>query len=147
MKKLIFIPVLLCFLSLNLTSCTSSSSSTFDPQTLIKTVKKKTWRVTSYVDSGTEETSHFAGYNFTFSDPNVITVTNGTNTYTGTWSVRAAVDEDTSNQELYLTVVFTSPADFLDISREWYVASYTSKVIYLVENNAGGGDVLVLNRN
>lgn len=96
MKKLILIPTLLFVLALNLTSCDTggSSSNSGDPQTLINTAKSGTWRVGSYSDSGVDETSHFTGYNFTFSASDVVTATNGTVTNTGTWLVRAILDDE-----------------------------------------------------
>ena len=70
MKKLILIPALFCLFMLNVASmCSSdddSSSSSQDPTPVINTVTNGTWRVTSYVDSGNDETNNFTGYNFTF---------------------------------------------------------------------------------
>ena len=149
MKKLILIPALLFVLALNLTSCDTggSSSSTFDPQTLINTAKKKTWRVQSYIESGIDETSHFTAYNFTFADANAVTATNGTNTYTGTWSVTRVINQDEQTQELYFNLGFTAPADFIDLTKNWYVTSYSTSMIYLLPSNGSTGNVLILARN
>lgn len=112
MKKLILISGLFCLFILNVASMCSSddSSSSTDPTPVINTATQGTWRFTSYVDSGTDETNHFTGYNFTFGASNVLTATNGTNTYTGTWSV--VVDnsnDDNPSSDLDFNIAFASP--------------------------------------
>jgi heat shock protein HslJ len=99
MKKLILIPGLFCLFMLNVASMCSSddnSSSSQDPTPVVNTATQGTWRVTSYIDSGTDETNHFSGYNFTFATGGVLSAANGTNTYTGTWSVTT----DNSNDDI-----------------------------------------------
>jgi|SRR6218665_52561 len=148
MKKLILIPTLLFVLALNLTSCDTgeSSSSNADPQRLINTAKSGTWRIDSYSDGGTDETSHFTGYNFTFSSSDAVTATNGTVTNTGTWFVRAIPDDEGNpTANLQFNLGFTSPVDFQEISYNWYVTSFNGNTIYLV--NLTGTDILVLKKN
>lgn len=125
-----------------------SSSSTTDPATLINTAKQGTWKVTNFNDSGTDETSHFAGYNFTFGTSNALSATNGTNTYTGTWS--AVSDDDTTNPSgLKFNIAIASPVDFAELTDDWVVASYSSTTIYLTDVSGGGSgtDILVFTKN
>ncbi|HNP33672.1 MAG TPA: hypothetical protein PKN96_10295 [Flavobacterium sp.] len=150
MKKLTLLPALFCLLILSATSCDTgvSSSSTSDPTTLINTVKQGTWKITNFVDSGTDETSHFTGYNFTFGASNAFSATNGTNTYPGTWQV--ASDDDVNNPSgLKFTIAIASPTDFADLSDGWKVSTYSSTTIYLVDTSGGGSgtDVLVFTKN
>ncbi len=148
MKKKILISAMFCFLILNSCDTGGSSSSTTDPQTLINTAKQGTWRVTTYNDSGTDETSHFTGYNFTFATSNVLSATNGTNNYTGSWSV--LTDDNNDNPTgLKLNIAIVSPPDFADLTDDWNVASYNSTTIYMVDVSGGGSgtDVLVLTKN
>lgn len=152
MKKLVLIPALFCLFMLNVASMCSSdnSSSSSDPTPVINTATQGTWRVSSYVNSGTDETNHFTGYNFTFATGNVLTATNGTNTYTGTWSV--VVDnsnDDNPSSDLDFNIAFASPADFADLTDDWDVVSHTSTTISLIDVSGGNGgtDILVFTKN
>lgn len=153
MKKLILIPTLCCLFMLNVASMCSSddnSSSSQDPTPVINTATQGTWRVTSYVDSGTDETNHFAGYNFTFATGGVLTAANGTNTYTGTWSVTSDdSNDDNPSSDLDFNILFASPVDFADLSDDWDIVSYTANTISLIDVSGGNGgtDTLVFTKN
>jgi hypothetical protein len=53
-----------------------------------------TWRVTYYSDHGQEETDHFTGYDFTFGADDLLSATDGSNTYTGAWTLSTNKTED-----------------------------------------------------
>ena len=153
MKRLILIPFLLCLFMLNVASMCSSddnSSSSTDPTPVITIVSQGTWRITSYVDSGTNETNHFTGYNFTFGASSVVTATNGTNTYTGTWSiVTDSSNDDNPSSDLDFNIAFASPVDFADLTDDWDFVSYTATTISLIDVSGGNGgtDTLVFTKN
>jgi hypothetical protein len=153
MKKLILIPGLFCLFMLNVASMCSSddnSSSAQDPTPVVNTATQGTWRVTSYIDSGTDETNHFAGYNFTFATGGVLSAANGTNTYTGTWSVTTDnSNDDNPSSDLDFNIFFASPADFADLSDDWDVVSYSDTSISLIDVSGGNGgtDTLVFTKN
>ncbi|WP_396158567.1 hypothetical protein [Flavobacterium sp.] len=153
MKRLLLIPALFCLLMLNVASMCSSddnSSSSTDPTPVITIVSQGTWRITSYVDSGTNETNHFTGYNFTFGASSVVTATNGTNTYTGTWSiVTDSSNDDNPSSDLDFNIAFASPVDFADLTDDWDVVSYTATTISLIDVSGGNGgtDTLVFTKN
>ncbi|MFN3967918.1 hypothetical protein [Flavobacterium sp.] len=153
MKKLILIPALFCLFMLNVASMCSSddnSSSSQDPTPVINTATQGTWRVTSYVDSGNDETNDFTGYDFTFASGNVLSATNGTNTYTGTWSVtNDSSDDDSPSSDLDFNILFASPANFADLSDDWDIVSYTANTISLIDVSGGNGgtDTLVFTKN
>lgn len=152
MKRLILIPALFCMLLLNF-SCSSSddNNSSADPTPVINAVRQGTWRVTTYVDSGTDKTSNFSGYTFTFGASNVLTAANGTNNYTGTWSVTSDDDDDDDNPsgDLDFNIAFASPAGFADLSDDWDVVSNSATTISLIDISGGNGgtDVLVFTKN
>jgi len=154
MKKLILIPGLFCLFMLNVASmCSSddnSSSSSSNPNPVINTVNQGTWRVTSYIDSDTDETSHFTGYNFTFATGNVLTATNGTNTYTGSWSVTIDnSNDDNPSSDLDFNILFASPANFADLSDDWNIVSRTDTKVELIDVSGGNGgtDYLTFEKN
>jgi len=153
MKRLILIPALFCLFMLNVASMCSSddnSSSSTDPTPVINTATQGTWRITSYIDSGVNETNHFTGYNFTFGASNVLTATNGTNTFTGTWSVVTDTsNDDNPSSDLDFNIAFASPADFADLTDDWDVVSHTTTTISLIDVSGGNGgtDTLVFTKN
>src|SRR4051812_19452071 len=65
----------------------NTQPTTNNPNDVIGIVNNGSWRITYYYDSDHEETNSFNGYNFTFATGNVLTASNGTNSYTGSWSV------------------------------------------------------------
>ena len=139
---------------LNVASMCSSddnSSSSADPNPVINTVTSGTWRITFYEDSGVNETYHFTGYNFTFGSANVLTATNGTNTYTGSWSVtNSNINDDSPSNDLDFNVLFSTPAVFADeLSDDWDILSRTDTKIELVDVSGGNGgtDYLTLEKN
>jgi hypothetical protein len=153
MKKLILIPALFCLFMLNVASMCSSdddNNNNTDPTPVINAVTQGTWHVTSFVDSGDNDTSHFTGYNFTFGPSNTLTATNGVNTYTGTWSITSDDDDDDNpGGDLDFNIGFATPADFAELAEDWNIVTYSSTTIALVHVSGGGGgtDALVFTKN
>lgn len=144
MKTLRLIPLLAALFMLNVASMCSSdddnSNSSQDPTPVINTVNNGTWRITFFEDSGNNETNHFTGYNFTFGSGNVLTATNGTNTYTGVWSVTSDdSNDDSPSNDLDFNIAFSAPADFTDLTEDWNIITYTSTKIQLVHVSGGNG--------
>ena len=138
-----------------ITSCSSDDNggSTNNPTVneIVQTISTGTWRVTSYVDSGNDETNDFAGYNFTFTaDNNAVVATNGTNTYSGLWSVTDDSDDDSPNDiDFDLTFNAPSPNSFIDLTDDWDVLERTATRIKLVDVSGGNGgtDYLTFEKN
>lgn len=153
MKKVILIPMLFCLFMLNVASMCSSdddSSSSQDPTPVINAATQGTWRVTSYIDSNTDETNHFTGYNFTFASGGVLTATNGTNTVTGTWSVTGDdSNDDSPSNDLDFNIGFSTPANFADLTDDWDIVTYSANTISLIDISGGNGgtDILVFTKN
>ena len=147
MKKLILKSFLLVLL-FSITACSSDSNSNTsqNPQTVINIVSQGTWRITSYIDSGNDETNHFVGYNFTFGSGNVLTASNGTNSYIGSWSV---TNGSSSSNNLDFNILFASPADFEELSDDWDILEHTNTKIRLIDISGGNGgtDYLTFEKN
>src|SRR5690606_32709116 len=95
------IALLACSLSLfTIVSCSKEddNSSNNDPSTIQNNVQSGTWRITKFIDSGTDETYHFTGYDFSFNTTGVLNATNGTNNYNGNWSITDSNSNDDDNQ-------------------------------------------------
>ena len=98
-----------------------------------------TWRITYFNDSGNDETNHFAGYNFTFGTNGVLTATNSTNTYAGTWSITDSNSNDDSKDDLDFNISFISPDNFADLTEDWSIVSQSSTEIELTHVSGGNG--------
>ncbi len=142
------------FIATAFSSCTDEDdtvvNNSVDPTPVINVVNNGTWRITFYEDSSVDETSNFTGYNFSFGAGNVLTATNGTNTYSGTWSVTSdnSLDDSPSN-DLDFNIAFAAPANFADLTDDWNIISYTATKIQLIHVSGGGGgtDYMTFEKN
>ena len=162
MKNRIFVATIL-MLSLILTSC-SSDEAVIDNSVKIEQIKdvakSGTWRITSFIDSGNDETNNFSGYDFTFNNDGTLTATNGSNTYNGTWSVTEdddSSDDDSSDDDnsegssndIDFNIFFAAPSNFEELSEDWDIVSSNNSKIDLrhVSGGNGGTDKLTFTKN
>jgi hypothetical protein len=155
MKKIKLISAFIFLFMLTvISSCSddddNSTNNNVDPTPVINVVNNGTWRVTLYEDSDTDETSNFTGYNFSFGAGNILSATNGTNTYLGTWSVTSdnSLDDSPSN-DLDFNIAFSTPANFAELTEDWNIISYTATTIQLIHVSGGGGgtDYITFEKN
>lgn len=111
-----------------------------------------TWVVSSFVDSGEDETSDFNGYTFTFLENGTITATNGTTTYEGTWHLSLSSDDnDDDDNDIDFNISFPVPEtnDFEDLNDDWDVVSHSNSTISLIDISGGNGgtDTLIFEKN
>jgi hypothetical protein len=150
--------VILVFIALAivLISCPSdddnlnSSSTQNELQTEIEAdIELGTWRITSFIDSGTDETNYFAGYNFTFYSSGVLNANNGTNNYDGTWSISDSSSSSNSQDDLDFNINFNLTNDFEELNDDWDFISHTSTKIELVDisDENDGDDYLTFEKN
>jgi hypothetical protein len=127
----------------------SPNQSMNTPADVINIVNKGTWKITYYYDTDHEATSSFNGYNFTFGANNALTATNGTNNYTGTWSVTDSNSNDDSQSDLDFNIAFSSPAQFEELTDDWEIIEKSTTVIKLkdVSGGNGGTDYLTFTKN
>ncbi|HEU4790385.1 MAG TPA: hypothetical protein VFS71_11915 [Flavobacterium sp.] len=92
--------------------CTKQSSLS----EVVAIATRGTWRITYYWNRDHEETASFNGYNFTFGADNILTATNGVNSYTGNWNV---TNNTNSTDYLRFNFAFTSPPVFQELPDNW----------------------------
>jgi hypothetical protein len=136
------------FIFLLAIACSEDPANTAK-KTVIDTVTGGTWSITYYFDSDTDETSDYAGYNFTFDDSDVLTAANGVNTYPGTWSVTDSNSNDDSMDDLHFIIDFATPDLFEELSDDWEIMEITDTKIELIDVSGGGGgtDYLTFEKN
>jgi hypothetical protein len=130
-------------------SCTEDNSTGTSKDELVNTVSNGTWRITYFFDSDTDETTNFSGYSFTFGASDLLTATNVTNTYTGSWNISDSSSDDDSPDDLDFNIIFTNPDNFEELSEDWEVLSSTSVKIELRHVSGGDGstDYLTFEKN
>ena len=146
-RILIYVSVLLTVIS-----CTNKNDDTpiNTTQTTVKTnVQSGTWRITKFIDSGTDETNHFAGFNFTFNSSGVLNANNGTTIYDGNWSITDSNSNDDSQDDLDFNISFNLTNDFEDLNDNWDFISQSTTTIALIDVSSGNGgtDYLTFEKN
>jgi hypothetical protein len=116
-----------------------------------RAINGRQWRVTNYTEDGLDQTSAFAGYIFEFDTNNLLTVTNGSNNFTGTWSVSSDGSDDDSKSEfddIDFNIAFTNPPAFAELTEDWSISSIDESKIELRHTSGGSGlvDLLTFER-
>lgn len=138
------ISILLFAVVLMATSCSKDDDNNSSVSSQVATaVQSGTWRITSYVDNGNDETSDFSSFTFTFSGGGTLNVAGGGITASGTW---ATGTDDSKNK---LVLFFASPALLAEISEDWEIISRSSTQVSLRHVSGGSGetDLLVFQKN
>lgn len=112
-------------------------------------ISSGTWRITSFVDSGTDETASFNGYSFTFASDGTLAATNGSSTYSGTWSVTDSNSSDDSPDDLDFNIYFNATNNFEDLNDDWDISDHSSSTLSLIDVSGGNGgtDYLTFTKN
>lgn len=143
MKNIQLIPALLICMSglFTLASCSNSNDNPADlQQTVIQNnVQSGDWRITSFIDSGKDETGHFTGYTFKFESNGTLTSTNGSNTFSGTWNISDSNSNDDSSGDLDFNILFNLTNNFEDLSEDWQIVSQSATRIELIHISGGNG--------
>jgi hypothetical protein len=96
-----------------------------------------TWMVHLFTDSGSDETSDFAGYDFVFAADGKLTATKLGVTTSGTWAKRT----DDGLQKLDLNLV-TTDAVLLHLNNDWVIITSSASLLELGDDNGASGEVL-----
>jgi hypothetical protein len=98
------------------------------------------WRITNYNDNGANQTSLYAGYEFTFLPNGTVTAVKGATSVNGTWTTGA--DENTN----HFVLNFTAPA-LLELNKDWTFQTKSYSIVKLENISATTGtDTFVLEK-
>lgn len=113
------------------------------------TAESGTWIISSYIDSGQDETNHFTGFSFTFNTNGTLTATNGIDTVQGTWSVTDSNDDSNSSIDFNISFSVPTSSVFDDLIDDWDIVTYNDNTISLIDVSGGNGgtDTLVFAKN
>ena len=157
---------LLCSLlgaMLMLVSCSndeSNDTNSADLNSLVQEitdeVQSGSWIITSFIDSGVDETDDFTSYVFTFNQDGSLAATNGTGTIEGSWSVTSDDSDDSSDDspddlsdDIDFNIFFSSPDSFSELTEDWEIVSHSGARIDLIHVSGGDGstDTLTFVKN
>ena len=130
-------------LLLMIASCSKDDDNGGASAQVATSLKSGTWKITSYIDNGTDETADFSSFIFTFAGSGTVTAVNSVLTATGTWST------GTDDSKHKLNLVFANPAFFDEISEDWEIVAHNSTQVSLRHISGGSGetDLLVFQKN
>jgi len=114
------------------------------------------WIVTYFWDSDKDETSSFTGYSFDFAANGSLVATKSATSITGQWSITGEDDDDDDSDDddddyddVDFNIVFSTPADFEELTEDWHIISISNTKIELIHVSGGNGgtDYLTFERN
>jgi len=144
------------FLSCEKNNDTSSFDNQVEIQQVTNLVTTGAWRITSFIDSGSDETNDFNGYGFSFNADGKLIAENGSTTINGTWSITEdssnSSDDDSnddSSDDIDFNIFFAEPASFNELSDDWEIVSHSDAKIMLIDVSGGNGgtDTLTFEKN
>ncbi|MEO5943652.1 MAG: hypothetical protein ABIP30_07025 [Ferruginibacter sp.] len=139
MKQLI----LFCFFGIFFVGCNKKDSTPANP--LAEALQSGTWRINNFNLAGIDKTAQFSGATFTFKSNGNVSVTTGTNSYTGSWSYGYVSNPNGS--QLTMTIVFTSPPVFADLTASWNANGLFPTNVTLLKISSTGSDFLSFTKN
>ncbi len=153
MKKIIFATLIVCTIAFNFSCSSYDDGNALDNNsisTVVTAMNLGTWRITKYIDSDINETADFSGYNFTFTENNILMAKKGTDEIMGSWLV-VTDDSNGGSSSTYLDFIisFSGPVKFIKLSDDWDIKSSTSTKIELIDSSGGNGgtDYLTFEKN
>lgn len=108
-----------------------------------------TLKITLDWDTDLNEVINFNRFNFSFLKNNLLTATEGTKTYNGTWSITDTNNYIENLSDLKFDITFTGPIDFVEIIDDWEINDQSASYIKLrnVINSNGQNDFLAFSKN
>ncbi|NBG67138.1 hypothetical protein GQN54_13495 [Cryomorphaceae bacterium S-15] len=112
-------------------------------------VQSGTWRITKFIDSDSDETHEFNGYQFTFKSSGVLNANDGVNNIDGVWNITSSNSDDDSSKDLDFNIYFNSSNQFEEINDDWDIISNSDVKIELIDISGGNGgtDYLTFEKN
>ena len=120
-----------------------------DIENVENTVQEGAWKIISFIDSGDDETYHFANFKFTFNENGVILADNGDIVYEGTWSISDSnSNDDSPDSDVDFNIFFNLSNEFEELNDDWDIISRTDNKIELIDISGGNGgtDILTFER-
>lgn len=103
------------------------------------------WVVSTYFDSGKDETSNYSGYSFTFSIDGGLFAKNGSSSFSGSWRIGdTSSDDDNSSNRFVMNIQGNKQMD--DLTHDWLIVSISGTQISLKDDNPSSMEELKFSR-
>jgi heat shock protein HslJ len=112
-------------------NCTNTNDDPVDVTAFEENLTTGVWYVTYFFDDF-DETSDFAGYEFTFNTDNTAQATNGSNNVNGTWNLTSGSTPD-------LDLFFGENDPFDELDEDWDIIEANENIIRLKDISGGDG--------
>jgi hypothetical protein len=112
-----------------------------------RAINGQQWRVTNYTNENVDLTASFTGYIFEFDSNNLVTVTNGSDNFSGNWSVTDDGGDDDSKSEfddIDFNLQFINPPMFVELTEDWEILSISDSKIELRHTSGSNGRIDLL---
>lgn len=113
------------------TSCDDNSNSSNNNNT----PASGKWKITYFFDKK-DETSNFSGYVFDFNSNGSLTATNGSQSWSGTWSTGI----DDSKDKFLISFSVAVPSSLSDLQEDWVIIQMDDALMHLEHTSGGNGD-------
>jgi hypothetical protein len=138
--KTVIISLVLALTTL-LFSCSNSASDVTSTNSQI--VSSGNWRVSSFIDSGNDETQDFSGYSFVFNTNGVITATKNSSSQNGTWTI----DNSSNKFHIDLGPKTTANHPLGELTDDWKIVSSSNTEIRLTDDNPTSSEFVTFTKN
>ncbi len=139
MRSIKSIPAIILFALSTLFSCQKSDDSSNPGGGTNVTPAAGQWKVTFFFDKK-DETSNYTGYVFEFGSNGSLSASNGSQTWTGTWSTGI---DDSANKFL-IDFTGTVPSALSDLEEDWLIIQISDNFMHFEHTSGGNGDTDVL---
>lgn len=104
------------------------------------------WKVTSYFDSGKDETDNYSGYSFTFSANGALSASHTAGSFAGTWQIgNKSSDDDNSSSRFLITIAGNKQME--DLAHNWLIVSIDDTTIRLADDNPASMEEITFTKN
>lgn len=112
-------------------------------------VTNGSWKISYYWKSERDEMVNFNGFNFSFGANDALTVTDGTNSYKGSWSMLEANSNNKIITDLKFNIYLSYPMHFVKIIGGWENIEKSSDFFELKDQSFKNGitDFLTFSKN
>ncbi len=140
MKNIWMLTIVITLYGLGTSSCKKADDLPNSSASQLKTqMQQGTWRISKFIDSDKDETAHFATYTFTFENSGTLKATNGSQTYSGSWSIGSSKSNDDNPSDLDFNISFNIGNDFDDLTDDWDIISQSASTVELIDVSGGNG--------
>jgi hypothetical protein len=146
MKNIVYILSIILISGICISCSTDDDSSNVSSEQaqISEFMQGNSFIISSFIDSGENETSDFTCYTFEFFADGIVAASNLNNTYSGNWGITQSTSDDDSSNDLDFYLNFNLTNDVEDLNDDWSVISYSSTTIELIDVSGGDGETVTL---